>query len=105
MCLAPWRCWPIEQTFAAPGSDGCPYAQCDRMCVRTGEHVATPIRRGRSSGRPRAPRKPLTIPGARTRIGKVRKAFWLDPRLLDEARASLGASNEREAVEMALEMV
>jgi hypothetical protein len=40
-----------------------------------------------------------------TRIGKVRKAFWLDPRLLDEARASLGASSEREAIEMALDLV
>jgi hypothetical protein len=40
-----------------------------------------------------------------TRVGKVRKAFWLDPRLLDEARASLGASSEREAVEMALDLV
>jgi hypothetical protein len=40
-----------------------------------------------------------------TRIGKVRKSFWLDPRLLDEARASLGASSEREAVEMALDLV
>ena len=39
------------------------------------------------------------------RIGKVRKAFWLDPRLLDEARESLGASTEREAVEMALDLV
>jgi len=39
------------------------------------------------------------------RIGKVRKAFWLDPRLLDDARASLGASSEREAVEMALDLV
>jgi predicted nucleic acid-binding protein len=38
-------------------------------------------------------------------VGKVRKAFWLDPRLLDEARASLGASSEREAVEMALDLV
>jgi len=48
----------------------------------------------------------VTIPGARaTRIGKVRKAFWLDPRLLDEARATLGASSEREAVEMALDLV
>jgi hypothetical protein len=35
----------------------------------------------------------------------VRKAFWLDPRLLDEARASLGASSEREAVEIALDLV
>ena len=44
--------------------------------------------------------------GARaTRIGKVRKAFWLDPRLLEEARVSLGASSEREAVEMALDLV
>ena len=40
-----------------------------------------------------------------TRIGKVRKAFWLDPRLLEEARTSLGASSEREAVEMALDLV
>lgn len=48
----------------------------------------------------------MTTSGARaTRIGKVRKAFWLDPRLLDEARASLGASSEREAVEMALDLV
>jgi hypothetical protein len=48
----------------------------------------------------------LTPSGARaTRIGKVRKAFWLDPRLLNEARASLGASSEREAVEMALDLV
>jgi hypothetical protein len=48
----------------------------------------------------------MTTSGARaTRIGKVRKAFWLDPRLLKEARASLGASSEREAVEMALDLV
>ena len=38
-------------------------------------------------------------------MGKVRKAFWLDPQLLDDARASLGASSEREAVEMALDLV
>ena len=63
-------------------------------------------RRGSSSTRPRSPRARVTISGARTtRIGKVRKAFWLDPRLLDEARASLGASSEREAVEMALDLV
>jgi hypothetical protein len=35
----------------------------------------------------------------------VRKAFWLDPRLLDDAMASLGAASEREAVEMALDLV
>jgi hypothetical protein len=46
-----------------------------------------------------------TSGGRATRIGKVRKAFWLDPQLLDEARASLGASSEREAVEMALDLV
>ena len=39
------------------------------------------------------------------RIGKIRKSFWLDPRLLDEARVSLGAATEREAVEMALDLV
>lgn len=50
--------------------------------------------------------RPVTASGPRpTRVGKVRKAFWLDPRLLDEARVSLGASSEREAVEMALDLV
>ena len=68
--------------------------------------MPTSTRRGRSSTRPRSPRTRVTISGARaTRIGKVRKAFWLDPRLLDDARASLGASSEREAVEMALDLV
>jgi hypothetical protein len=52
------------------------------------------VRTGPTSAAPRA-----------TRIGKVRKAFWLDPRLLDDARESLGASTEREAVEMALDLV
>jgi hypothetical protein len=48
----------------------------------------------------------VTASGARaTRVGKVRKAFWLDPRLLDEARATLGASSERETVEIALDLV
>jgi len=51
-------------------------------------------RTGPASSAPRASRE-----------GKVRKAFWLDPRLLGEARESLGASSEREAVEMALDLV
>jgi hypothetical protein len=67
--------------------------------------VPTSTRR-RSTIRQRSPRSRVTGTGPRaTRIGKVRKAFWLDPRLLDEARASLGASSEREAVEMALDLV
>jgi hypothetical protein len=76
-------------------------------CVRRrGGHVPTSSRRGRSSTRSRALRTRVATSGARaTRVGKVRKAFWLDPRLLDEARASLGASSEREAVEMALDLV
>ncbi|MGH7498250.1 MAG: hypothetical protein ACREL3_05295, partial [Gemmatimonadales bacterium] len=40
-----------------------------------------------------------------SREGKVRKEFWLDPALLREAQRFLGASNEREAVEMALDLV
>ena len=40
-----------------------------------------------------------------SRAGKVRKTFWLDPRLLTDAREQLGASSEREAVEMALDLV
>jgi hypothetical protein len=68
--------------------------------------VPTPTRRANSSIRRRQRRTQLTTSTERaSRIGKVRKAFWLDPRLLDEARASLGASSEREAVEMALELV
>jgi len=44
--------------------------------------------------------------GARgSRQGKVRKEFWLSPALLREAQAHLGASSERETVEMALDLV
>jgi hypothetical protein len=57
----------------------------------------------------RRSRLPRTrVAGARpraSRVGKVRKAFWLDPRLIDEAKTVLGASSEREAVEMALDLV
>ena len=85
------------------------------MCVRTiwysdaydmKDDVPASRRRGRSSTRLRASRTGVATPRARAmRAGKVRKAFWLDPRLLDDARASLGASTEREAVEMALDLV
>ena len=37
--------------------------------------------------------------------GKVRKEFWLDPALLAEAQAALGAATERETVELALDLV
>ncbi|HEX8454956.1 MAG TPA: hypothetical protein VF647_22960 [Longimicrobium sp.] len=37
--------------------------------------------------------------------GKVRKEFWLDPQLLTEAQAALGAATERETVEIALDLV
>jgi hypothetical protein len=68
--------------------------------------VSTSPRRGRTSTRAPAHRARVTASGARaTRVGKVRKAFWLDPRLLDEARAALGASSERETVEIALDLV
>ena len=68
--------------------------------------MAASTRRRSSSGRRRSRRVRVMTSGARaTRIGKVRKAFWLDPRLLEEARVSLGASSEREAVEMALDLV
>jgi len=35
----------------------------------------------------------------------VRKAFWLDPALLAEAQAALGAESEGVTVELALELV
>jgi len=45
-------------------------------------------------------------PGVKSaREGKVRKEFWLNPDLLREAQDYLGASTEREAVEMALDLV
>jgi hypothetical protein len=66
------------------------------MAESTRRRKSAPRRasRAHTGSRPRA-----------TRVGKVRKAFWLDPRLLDEARISLGAATEREAVEMALDLV
>src|SRR6266566_6015843 len=74
--------------------------------VRKRGHVPTSTRRGNSSNRRRSARTRVTTAGPRAaRVGKVRKAFWLDPRLLDEARASLGASSERETVEIALDLV
>ena len=39
------------------------------------------------------------------REGKVRKEFWLNPSLLRRAQQDLGATTEREAVEMALSLV
>lgn len=68
--------------------------------------MPTPTRIKRRPARRRRTRVLPTGSAPRsTRIGKVRKAFWLDPRLLDEARESLGVSTEREAVEMALDLV
>jgi hypothetical protein len=52
------------------------------------------------------PARRASSTGAKTsRAGKVRKEFWLDPGLLREAQDYLGASTEREAVEMALDLV
>ena len=54
--------------------------------------AVTTARPGRSSVRP-------------TRRGKVRKEFWLDPRVLRKAQALLGTETERETVEVALDLV
>jgi hypothetical protein len=40
-----------------------------------------------------------------SRKGKVRKEFWLSPRLLREAQSILGTATERETVEVALDLV
>ncbi len=56
-------------------------------------------------GRRNAPGTKLEPAERSSREGKVRKEFWLDPTLLREAQEFLGASNEREAVEMALDLV
>jgi hypothetical protein len=66
--------------------------------------VPTSTRSG-STIRRQSPRScPTTSDPRATRIGRF-EAFWLDPRLLDEARASLRASGERGTVEMALDLV
>jgi hypothetical protein len=74
--------------------------------LRTGNDVATASARHKKRARSRTAHGAARAIASRTsRIGKVRKAFWLNPRLLDEARVSLGAATEREAVEMALDLV
>jgi hypothetical protein len=40
-----------------------------------------------------------------SRKGKVRKEFWLSPRLLRDAQSILGTATERETVEVALDLV
>lgn len=40
-----------------------------------------------------------------SREGKVRKEFWLNPKLLKEAQSLLGTATERETVEVALDLV
>ena len=49
--------------------------------------------------------EPVVRRPASARAGKVRKEFWLNPVLLRRAQKDLGASTEREAVEMALDLV
>lgn len=53
----------------------------------------------------RSRRQRTPPPSPSSRKGKVRKEFWLDPKLLRTARELLGATSEREAVEMALDLV
>jgi hypothetical protein len=73
-----------------------------------------PAGAGPAKKRKKAERIRLNPPGATlkpkpavspSRRGKVRKEFWLNPELLREAQEYLGAANEREAVEMALDLV
>jgi hypothetical protein len=54
----------------------------------------------------RSERSPLSRTFTRgVRKGKVRKEFWLDPQLLRTVKEELGVATEREAVEMALDLV
>lgn len=74
--------------------------------LRTEGRMPPSTRRTSSTTRRRVSRNLAQPAGGRnSRSGKVRKAFWLDPRLLADARAILGASSERAAVEMALDLV
>jgi hypothetical protein len=55
------------------------------------------------SPRPKAPARPRYTKG--TRKGKVRKEFWLDPKMLRIAKEELGAATEQEAIDLALDLV
>ena len=51
------------------------------------------------------PSKSARSRGPSSRQGKVRNEFWLDPKALRQAQYLLGAETEREAVEIALDLV
>lgn len=54
----------------------------------------------------RSPRTSLSRTFTRgVRKNKVRKEFWLDPKLLQTVKEELGVATEREAVEMALDLI
>ena len=72
--------------------------------------TSTPHSRRHSSRRPdqvnRSESSTLTRTFTRgIRKNKVRKEFWLDPKLLQSVKEELGVATEREAVEMALDLV
>jgi hypothetical protein len=64
-------------------------------------------RSSRSADRVKSPARtvPSRVSTRGNRKGKVRKEFWLEPTLLQAVKEELGAANEREAVEMALDLV
>jgi hypothetical protein len=72
--------------------------------------VSTPRSRSRSSRLSGHAKRSESSPLSRTftrgmRKNKVRKEFWLDPKLLQMAEEELGVATEREAVEMGLDLV
>ena len=60
--------------------------------------MATAPKKASRSAPPALGRRALTE-------GKVRKEFWLSPKLLREAQQCLGTATERETVELALDLV
>ena len=72
--------------------------------------ASTPRARTRPLHASKAPQRSPNAPLARTftrgsRKNKVRKEFWLDPKLLQTVKEELGVATEREAVEMALDLI
>ena len=57
----------------------------------------------KSPSKSKRPTRPRYTKGSRE--GKVRKEFWLDPKLLKVAKQELGAATEQEAVVLALDLV
>lgn len=93
--------WAVKQVLLGAWYPGKAAAPIPNPCRRTDSILVSSVHRSElpmPKTRSR-PGRPIT------RKGKVRKEFWLDPKLLREAQEYLGTATERETVELALDLV